>query len=232
MGETKMAGLANIKIVIFDLDGTVIFPHAVKSSINYYGLALGIEKEWEETITRFHRSELNGVLPQEHTTLFQVLSALLKDKPVAPVIEILDNLPYTKGFGTFCSYLQQEGIRTALVSHSDYIVGKKVQAKYSIDCVVTNEYHTYQGRFTGEGTIRVPFGKKGDVVKRVYTLFGADYDSCCYIGDSANDVDPWKAVSVPLGMNIGKQHVPYVLQHFTDFFQVKTYFEDVLERCS
>ncbi len=216
----------NIDVVLFDMDGTAIYQDTHQASWHTFFSSFGLGAEEERMSAQYHDKVTNTMTPEDHQKQFSECVALLRGRLARSIDDIFPQLPYADGFPEFCSYLQDRGVRTGMVTLSLLPVAEKIQRECGLYLVRGNELHVHDGKYTGEGKIQVLFGRKGQVVKEVLTSLGATKENSAYIGDSLNDIDPWEQVGLPLGINLhhpGCQ--PYVRAHFDNFHQMKEYFE-------
>ncbi|MEK6950175.1 MAG: HAD-IB family phosphatase [Nanoarchaeota archaeon] len=216
-----------IKAVIFDMDGTIVYKDTHQASWHALFSRLGVGAEMERINDKYDDKVTNVMTPENHQRQFAECVALLRGRTAPSIDDLFPTLPYTAGFSKFCSYLQQQGVPTGLVTLSLLMVAEKIQQEQSLQVVRANEIYVQDGKYTGEGKIHVLFGSKGKVVKEVYQELGATKETTAFIGDSLNDIGPWEEVGLPLGINL---HHPNCKQHvrayFDNFHQVKEYFEE------
>ncbi len=226
-----------IEAVIFDMDGTALKQVKGESSLRqeqgawidvwqYFFSAAGLAEECRSLTLQYQDPVTNSMTPEGHREFFQKSCGLLKGKSASPILAAFRELPYTLGFIDFCGYLHGNKIRTGMVTLSIDVIAQQIKQEAGLEYAVGNEIYTdEQGLFTGTGKINVPFGGKGKVVEQAYASLGSSRETTCFFGDSGNDVDCWKAVGLPLGMNVDAPYRHLVKESFADFYQAKKYFE-------
>ncbi len=225
-----------IDTVIFDLDGTILRQLKGAAALNcppgtwidvwrQFFSAAGLVEECRHLTIKYQDSLTNSMTPEGHREFFHKSCELLKRKQAAPVLETFQELPYTPGFFDFCRYLREQGVKTGIVTLSLDAIAQQIKRKAGLDFAVGNEIYLQGDLFTGTGKINVPFGGKGQAVERAYASLGAGRETTAFFGDSGNDVDCWKAVDFPFGMNIDDPYRYLVQANFPDFHQAKEYFQ-------
>ena len=229
--------MERLQAVIFDMDGTALRQIKGEESLRcepsawidvwrYFFYAAGLAEECRSLNLKYHDPVTNTMTTEGHREFFQQSCGLLKGKPAAPVLAHFRELPYTPGFLDFCRYLRQNGIKVGMVTLSIDSIAKQIKQEAGLEFALGNEIHVNEhGLFTGTGKINVPFGGKGEAVKQAYASLGASRETTCFFGDSGNDVDCWKAVDFPFGMNLDAPYQNLVRAKFTDFHRAKEYFE-------
>lgn len=214
-----------IHTVIFDMDGTALYQKDKNDDVwRRFFSAAGLSAECNELVRKYQNSDTNTMPPHLFPEFYAQHCALLQGRSVAPIRDAFTPLPYTPGFLDFCHYLQSYGVKIGLATLSIDAVAQLIKNEASLDMVLANELHTEDGLFTGTGLIKVPFGGKGNAVEKIYATLGATRETTAFFGDSGNDVEGWKAVAYPFGINASK-YSHLLNDNFTDFFQVQEYFE-------
>lgn len=229
--------MERLQAVIFDMDGTALRqikgeealhcePSAWIDVWRHFFYVTGLAEECRSLTRQYQDLVSNSMTPEGHREFFGKCCELLKGKPATPVLAEFRDLPYTPGFLDFCVYLRNNGILLGMATLSIDAIVQQVKQEAELEFAVGNEIHVdNQGLFTGTGRINVHFGEKGKAVEQAYASLGASHETTCFFGDSGNDVDCWKTVSLPLGMNVDAPYRQLVQTTFTDFHQAKEYFE-------
>lgn len=118
-------------------------------------------------------------------------------------------------------------IPVGIVTLSLLYAADRIREENDLQLAFANEIHVQDGVFTGTGTLHVRFGSKGRMVQKAYRMLGSTKETTAYIGDSLNDVDPWKSVGLPLGVNLHHGDCEKsVRAHFQDFHEILEYFNE------
>ncbi|MDP3733883.1 MAG: HAD-IB family phosphatase [Nanoarchaeota archaeon] len=219
-----------IQTVIFDMDGTIAFRNTHDASYNSFFRHMGLEKQVQQITDKYNDKVRNVMTPENHQRQFAETVALLRGKAAPAPEEVFPSIPYAPGFTQFCQYLQSHSVNTGIVTLSLLYAANRIKEENSIQLAYANEIHIENKYFTGTGTVHVLFGSKGEMVQKAYQALGGTRETTAYIGDSLNDVDPWKSVALPLGVNL---HHPeckkYVQAHFADFNEILDFFQKNVE---
>ncbi len=209
-----MALSDQIKLCIFDLDGTIVqYPNRpFHSSWDALGLAAGKEEEWVK------RREYYYPRPELYQEWFDGNCQLLKGVEVQPIVEQIFPPPYTSGFLEFSAYLKREGIRAGIVSSGVDIVANRVVEESGLDFAIANVLHLKDDKFTGTGEQHVPLWDKGKYVEKQMVHYNASTDNTAYFGDSENDCKAWARVRFRIGIALKNlelcRHVDYSFRDF------------------
>ena len=213
--------MKDLKLVLFDLDGTIVKYEDgnFQSSWDALGKAAGIWEEWEKRVRYYYpRPELYAEWINANTHSLQGLL-------VQPILEKILPPPYTAGFREFCSYLQQQKIRTGIVSSGVGFVAEHVRQEMSLDFVVANEVLFEDGRFSGACCINVPLWDKGRIVAEILQQQNVSPQEAAFFGDNKNDLEAWRKVSRRYGIEVKDEScLPHLDHCFPDFVAAKKYF--------
>lgn len=215
------------KLVIFDMDGTIVQYSSgnFQSSWDAIGFAAGKKEEWERQL------EYYLPRPEQYKEWVKADCRLLTGIPVQPVAEKIFPPPYTPGFKEFCVYLKEKEVKTGIISSGVDFVAKRIQQEAGLDFIVANEVHIKEGKFTGKGKVNVGIKDKGKCVKRAMRKYASKKEETAFFGDHFNDQEAWKEVGFPMGMNIKSERCClFTNLDFSDFYQAKEFFEERLER--
>lgn len=219
-----------IKAVIFDMDGTVVYNNDPVTSWDIFCNSVGLMNEWKELKEKSNDPKINMIPAAKWSEFFEKSCKLITGKSVEPVLEALLPPPYTKGFQHFCHYLKKQDVKTGLVSYGLPLLGEIIQEENYLDALGMNLIEIVDGTFTGKGELKVLFPEKGDTVKELCTYFGVNLTEAAFIGDSPNDYSAWKAVALPLRIKnlVHKDDGSYAItkKSFDDFTQVMRYFKN------
>ncbi len=167
----NMALLDNIKLCIFDMDGTAVqyANSSFQSSWDAVGIAAGKEEEW------IRRRDYYFPKHDLYQEWFDGNCGLLKGVEVQLILDKILPPPYTTGFRDFCTYIKSEGVKLGLVSSGVNLVADCINEDVGLDFVVANMLHVDDGKFTGTGEQHVPLWRKGEIVQRYLRLHNVDF---------------------------------------------------------
>lgn|SRR3989338_600743 len=207
-----------IQAVICDMDGTAAFRDTHDASYSTFFRHMGLEDQAQAITDRYNDNVRNMMTPDDHQRQFSEAVALLRGRRAPTPREIYPRIPYAPGFQEFQAYLRSQEVSTGIVTLSLLTAANLIREEMGMQLVYANEIDVQEGFFTGIGKLHVRFGSKGVMVQQAVAALGSTAERTAYIGDSLNDADPWKAVALPLGVNL---HHPdckqYVHASFTDF---------------
>ncbi len=218
-------GNLDIKIVFFDMDGTIVQykESRVHSTWGALGVAAGVNEEWDRMMDHYlSLSETNNYYSEWFERNLKCLAGI----PSQPVLDKILPPPYTPGFLEFCGYLERQNIKKGIISGGLDLVAGIIGKEASLDFVLVQEIYVRGGLFTGRGKINVPLMEKGSFVKGKLAEYGLKKENAAFFGDAFNDIPAWAEVGLPLGMNAKtEQCLSAVKENFKDFYQARDYFE-------
>lgn len=169
----------NRRLVVFDMDSTLIKTEVIDELANAAGVGEEVEKITE--LAMQGKIDFNESF-RERVKLLEGLSAdVLED--------IAENLPLNDGAERLIFTLRCMGYKTAIVSGGFSYFGRKLQEKLGIDYVYANELEIKDGKVTGEVTGEIIDGKrKAELLKEIATQEDIALQQVIAVGDGANDV--------------------------------------------
>ncbi len=84
--------------------------------------------------------------------------------------------------------LGSAGVRVAVISNGLVEVAGRFREEFGIEHIFANRVVTRDGRLTGEIEIRVPYGEKGAVLRRLAHAMGLRPAEVAAVGDSVSDI--------------------------------------------
>ena len=192
----------NIKLVGFDLDGTLIKGNSWVD----LNIALGVTKEEDQAMYDAH---VAGNLSYEDwleklADIYRAHGLATKDK----IMEILSQVVIREGAAEAIAYLKSKGYKTAIISGSNDLIVDLVKEKlgieygFSVNTFVFDEANN----FKAVKTLGLDTNAKTDLLNKLATDLGLNLASCAYIGDGYNDLGIFKAT----GHGIALAHAPIV----------------------
>lgn len=168
-----------IRLVVFDLDGTLTpvdslwrFLHEEFGTWNQGRLAAQnyrqgkiSYKEWAETDAKYWAG----------ASLSRINAAL-------------EQIPYRKGVREVFRTLQENNVKTAIISAGLSLLADKAAKELGADLALSNELETNDGRLTGEITVKVAVNDKSRIVEQVAARLSVPLYEVALVGDRAFDL--------------------------------------------
>jgi len=190
-----LAGGGRIKLVVFDCDGVLADSD---SSWEYVHQAFGTDNN--KSLAAYLRGEFDDqeFIRRDVKLWLDILGRV----HISKITGILDRVPLIPGAPETVAELRKRGIRTAIVSAGLEPLTTRVARTCGIDINLSNGLVTDdEGFLTGEGTVRVPLGGKGEVVRELMAKLGLRKEECAAIGDRIWDSLMFEEVGVKIAFN-------------------------------
>jgi phosphoserine phosphatase len=170
-----------IRVVVFDLDGTLTKIHSVWQFLHE---RLGTWDRGSVNAERFRAGEIS------YEDWARLDAECWRGQPVKEILRVLEDIEYTRGARETAEFLRNEGFRTAIVSAGLTVLSRKVRNDLGIDLDVANELHAEKGVLDGGVTVRVDVGNKPKIIDEMVWLLGAEMKQAAVIGDNEFDIHP------------------------------------------
>lgn len=169
----------NKKLIVFDMDSTLI-QHEV---IDEMAMVYGIGDQIKEITERAMNGELD--FNQSLTKRVSLLKGLEKDKMEA----IFHRLKLTDGTKTLIKVVKQHGFKTAIVSGGFKYFAENLRQKLGIDYAFANELEWNGNVLSGNvvGTI-INAQEKANILEMLAKKENLTLDQVIAVGDGANDL--------------------------------------------
>jgi phosphoserine phosphatase len=186
-----------IDAVFFDMDGTII-QYDLPTGFSTWaalGWAYGIFSEMSEWVEHYLAGKM------AYHTIWEACAKRLQGQPYAKAFDVLfpcaGSAPFSRGF-VECVKALRPHYRLGIVSSGLSMVSKEIQKSLGLEFEVSNEIGMSRGTFDGTYTVRVPFDRKLEAVKRQAEAMKIPLSRVCFIGDSPNDIEVLRAVGYPV----------------------------------
>ena len=168
-----------MKLAVFDFDSTLMEGETLEFIAKEYN----IEPLMKEITTQ----AMEGKIDFFESLIQRV--ALLKGAKEEKIIEICENLPYTKGAKETISELHKKGYKVVCFSGGYHTATIPAQKVLGYDAQFANILHFKNGEMTGQVGGEMMFSdSKGKMLKRLQQLFDISEENTITIGDGANDL--------------------------------------------
>ena len=168
-----------MKLAVFDFDSTLMEGETLEFIAREYN----IEPLMKEITTAAMEGEID---------FFESLTqrvALLKGAKESKVIEICENLPYTKGAKETITELHKMGYKVVCFSGGYHTATIPAQNVLGYDAQFANILHFKNGEMTGLVGGEMMFSdSKGKMLKRLQALLNVSKEDTMTVGDGANDL--------------------------------------------
>ena len=185
------------KIVLFDMDGTLIKENCWAMLHKHFGV------DWVKTARNIegHVKDEFGFdeLVRREISIWKREGRLPNIKEVT---EVLKNYTLAKNAKATVQRLKDEGFKTALVSYGIDILAHMVGKDLGIDHIYANTLETdAQGYLTGNQYNRVELGNKHAILKELTQKLKIPLSEFVAVGDTKYDISMFKGVGLGVAFN-------------------------------
>ncbi|MEM2082732.1 MAG: HAD-IB family phosphatase [Candidatus Bathyarchaeia archaeon] len=178
--------MSTIRLVILDLDGTLI----EANSWQYLHERLGTWDLGRANLERYRAGEMS------YEEWAQLDAGLWKGVETREVERILGEIPIRSGADRLIEALKGNGIKVGIVSAGLLPLAKRLADGFRMDFCLANDLEARDGRLTGRALVSVPLESKGEVMRSVCLSLGIPAHECGSIGDSIHDFPPWIGLGI------------------------------------
>jgi len=181
-GRTRSRGATVLRLVAFDMDGTLVDVESSWASVHaFFG------ERNDEGLRRFNANEIDDLefIRSDIRIWWRHRPGLTIDE----LEEILGRVPLMPGAEALFRGLRAHGVHTAIVSGGIDLLAKRVARELGIDIALANGFRVdSEGRLTGEGIVRVPIHHKEGTLAMLQAQLGVDPTETASVGNSEIDV--------------------------------------------
>lgn len=169
----------NRRLICFDMDSTLIQTEV----IDELAVRAGVGDEVKAITSSAMRGEI------DFKESFAKRVSLLKGLDESVMVDIAQNLPFTKGLDRLMRTLKIAGYKTAILSGGFTYFANHIKNRYNIDYIYANNLEIVNGKLTGHflGEV-VDATRKVELLKELAKKEGISTEQTIVIGDGANDL--------------------------------------------
>jgi phosphoserine phosphatase len=183
--------MKRFKLVVFDVDGTLIKTH----SWRHLHEALGTWDRGSKNLELFFRK---GISYEEWARLD---AALWRGQPLKRIRQIVKAMPYTEGAREAIVTLRRKGFKVVLLSAGLSFITERIQREIGVDAALTNELIVKDGYLTGEVKVNVSFNNKDKALLSILEGFNVGMKECVAVGDDETMVPLFEKVGLSIAFN-------------------------------
>jgi len=193
------------KLIIFDIDGTII-KHI--SSWRYIHEKLGL---WDELAFVYQNKFLSGKI--SYKKFCELDAAHWKGLPEQKIKNIFMEARYAKNVKQCIKRLKKMGFKLAAVSTGLQYMADRIKKELGFDYVLSNRLISRKGILTGRVKINIPYGATGRILGRVIKKFHVRPCEVISVGDSAGDIPLAKCSGYSIAFNSSDKELSRVVDY-------------------
>lgn len=185
---------SRIKLIAFDLDGTLIRDRSSWRKVHEF---FGTEAYGDKDLHRYEKGEISYLQFMEND-----ISRWPKGIKRSSVEKVLSRCSITKGTRRLFTRLRERGIKTLIISSSLEPIAARVASVLKPDIYLANDLDVdKQGFLTGRGILKVEPKRKGEVLRDFTRKFRLERGEVMAVGDTRFDVEFFSAAGVSVAIN-------------------------------
>ncbi len=188
-----MTQARNIKLAVFDLDGTITKP---TSSWEHIHRQLGT---WETGGELYLKQFLAGEI--SYDDFAQLDSSHWQGITLAKIQDIAKKVKYNPGVKEIMDYLRERKIQVVIISGGLSVISDKVIEDFDIEDVYINDLIVDDGLLTGEVRINVNYNGKLAIYKKLLKQYDVKEHQVMTVGDTPGDIPLFKNSGLAVAIN-------------------------------
>jgi len=197
-GDGERAQMKMLRIVVFDVDGTLIKVH---SSWQFLHEKLGT---WDKG-RKYAEQFFQGLITYEDWARLD--ASLWRGLPLKRTQQIVDNIPYTEGAQDVIATLRRSGFKVVLLSAGLSLLTERIARETGVDDSLANELIVEKGFLTGGVKVNVSFHNKDEVLGYILQKFDVAMEECAAVGDDETLIPLFEKVGLGIAFNPRKETV-------------------------
>lgn len=186
------------KLVVFDLDGTLI---SIDSIWRFLHEKLNTWYKAKRYAEMFYRGEI------DYATWARLDVTLWRGLPFKLIEDLISEVEYTENAYETVHWFKRMGFKVGIISAGLSILADRVKSDFNLDFAEANKLIVRDGLLTGEVEVTVAHGEKDKVLDKIIHRFGIERRECIAIGDDESNISLFKAVGLSIAFNPTSQKV-------------------------
>lgn len=191
-GEKGLLEANNLKLVVFDVDGTLMNSH---SSWQFLHEALGTWDKAQKYSELFFRGRIN------YEEWARLDASLWRNLPLKQVKQIIGTMLYVDGAKETIAILREKGFKVFLLSAGLSLVTERIDKEIGVDGYLANDLIVKKGFLTGEVKVNVSFYTKDKVLNRILPMWNLKMEDCISVGDDPTLIPLFKKAGLSIAFN-------------------------------
>lgn len=180
------------KLVVFDLDGTLI---NVDSIWRFLHEKLNTWSKAKVYAEMFYRGEI------DYATWARLDVSLWRGVPFKLIEDFSSEIGYVENAYETVSWFRRMGCKVGVISAGLSVLAEKVMLDFNLDFAEANRLIVRNGLLTGEVEVTMAHGEKDKVLDKVIRRFRVKRDECIAIGDDESNISLFKIVGLSIAFN-------------------------------
>ncbi len=186
-----------IKLVIFDVDGTIFQTY----SWQHMHENLGTWRQARKHSVQFLKKQIT------YEEWAQLDAALWKNQPLTRINQIVNRMRYTRGAKATLATLWRKGVKTFLLSAGLTLAAERVRKEVDVGGYVANSLTVEDGHLTGEVEVNVSFYNKDKHLPSILREFKVTKQDCAAVGDDVTLIPVFREVGLAIAFNPTNRNV-------------------------
>lgn len=180
------------KLVVFDLDGTLI---SVDSIWRFLHEKLNTWSKAKLYAEMFYRGEI------DYATWARLDVSLWRGVPFKLIEDLTSEIGYVENAYETVNWFKRMGCKVGVISAGLSVLAEKAMLDFNLDFAEANRLIVRNGLLTGEVEVTVAHGEKDKVLDKIIHRFGVRREECIAIGDDESNISLFKLVGLSIAFN-------------------------------
>ncbi|MFW9931310.1 MAG: HAD family hydrolase [Candidatus Thorarchaeota archaeon] len=181
-----------IKLVVFDLDGTLTTHNSSWWRLHE---VFGTQEEG----SRYYDEYFAGKISYQEWA--ELDAGLWKGRFLSEVQRIVDETELMPGAAEVVEELKNRGFKVAILSGGIDILAEQIAKRVGIEYVLVNRISHENGIITGDVDVLVGWGGKAKEIEQISHDFDIPLSETAFVGDGKNDIPAFSVVALSIAIN-------------------------------
>jgi phosphoserine phosphatase len=158
----------------------------------------------------------------DYDTFARMDVAAWADAPAALLDAAASEVPLMPGCRELLAALRDARIAVAILSNGLATVADRFRGELGVEHIYANRVIVRGGRLTGELDIRLPYERKGDVLRELAATLGLPCSAIAAVGDSASDIAMFREAGLSIAFRPAHDSVAAAATHLVTARDLRT----------
>lgn len=202
-----------IKLIAFDLNGTLIKTEPYSIAVNFAGK----EKECAQAVEDYHNEKLSF-----HDAARKIFG-MYRGIDISYNKKVIKKIKYFDGVEKTLKEIKKRGIIMILLTNVPIELAELIGKKFGFDYIMGTRLQVRDGKYTGHILEVFADDKKGGVLKKIIKKENLKPEECAAVGNSVTDINMFEIVPTSIafrGDEATKKGAKYSIDDFKEILNI------------